>query len=432
MLVGRLRYRSRFLLAAHGSQIVERGCVVVDGERVRYAGPFDGSSEQGPFEETVDLGDSLVMAGFVNTHCHSAMSILRGVGNGLSLESWLRKRVWPLEDHIKEADMVYGDLLSLAEYVRSGITSFVDFYNVKPMVKALSKVDMRCTLSLAFLDLVPSMKDESWRRLGQIREYRSMVEREGLHKLALAIHSAYACSKEMLEAVAEAAEKESLMITGHLMESRSESEEVGKRFGTSSVVLLSRTGILRNRFLAAHGVHLSGQDISALARVGASVAHCPRSNSRLGVGVAPVPTMQRMGLNVALGTDGVGSSDSVDFFEEMRVAAYLQRSLHTDAGLLPPRELLAIATSHGAKAAGLKGGGRLRAGAPADFIAVAVDRPHLSPSMDLLSNVVFCCRPEDVVLTVSGGKATCRNGEVPGLDLESLTRKVREISSSLG
>jgi 5-methylthioadenosine/S-adenosylhomocysteine deaminase len=432
-VVTAFRYRSRFLLSSARDALVEDACVVVDGGRASYAGPFEASRESGPFEETVDLGDSLVLPGLVNAHCHSAMSILRGVGNGLSLDDWLRKKVWPLEDHLTETDMETGNLLAAIEYARSGITSFLDFYNVKPLLQALSRIRMRCTLSLAFMDLVPSMKEESWRRLGEVDRYRREVEDlKGMRSLALAIHSAYACSEEMLKGVADAATSSGLMVTGHLLEAPTESSLVKASYGVTPTTLLERTGILGHRFLAAHCVHLDRRGMGRLARAKSSVVHCPRSNSRLGVGIAPVKEMLRCGLNVGLGTDGVGSADTVDFFEEMRTAAYLQRSVNSDASLLQPRELLAMATVNGSRALGHPSEGRLEAGGEADFIAVRLDRAHLNPLLDLLGNVVFCSRPEDVSLTVSGGNLLQKDGDVLGIDVDSVTHRVREIASSLG
>jgi 5-methylthioadenosine/S-adenosylhomocysteine deaminase len=198
------------------------------------------------------------------------------------------------------------------------------------------------------------------------------------------------------------------------------------------VTLLERTGIIGPRFLAAHCVYLDRRGIRLLAKAKSSVAHCPRSNSRLGVGVAPVKEMMEGGLNVALGTDGMGSADTADFFEEMRTAAYLQRSVNADATLLQPRELLAMATGNGARALGNLGVGFLESGRMADFAAVRLDRAHLNPVLDLVGNLVFCARPEDVCLTVSGGNVIQADGEVPGVDASSIVRKVREIASGLG
>ena len=426
-----VRYRSRLLLASPEAEPVEDACLVVDGDRITYVGSAGASREAGPFEETVDLGRALLLPGFVNTHCHSAMSLFRGMGNGLSLDEWLRTKIWPMEDQLKEDDLVYGNLLSLAEYARSGITSFVDFYNVAPMMKALSKVRMRAVLSLAFMDEVPSMKEESWRRLERVESFKRRVDDgKGMRVPALAVHSAYACSEEMLRGVADAAKENRLLVTGHLVEAGTEVPLVKASTGVGPVALMSRTGILGPRFLAAHCVHLDARGIAKLAQAGSSVSHCPRSNSRLGVGIAPVPKMLRAGLNVSLGTDGAGSSDTADFFEEMRTASYLQRAANSDAALLPPRELLAMATVNGSRALGGPGRG-LAAGGDADFIAVRLDGAHLNPVLDLIGNVVFCSRPEDVSITVSGGRVLQRDGEVSGLDLGFVMAKANEIAHSL-
>jgi 5-methylthioadenosine/S-adenosylhomocysteine deaminase len=222
------------------------------------------------------------------------------------------------------------------------------------------------------------------------------------------------------------------MITGHLLEAPAESATVKAETGVSPTTLLKRTGILKHRFLAAHCVHLDRRSMARLLLSGSSVSHCPRSNSRLGVGVAPVVEMLRNGLNVSLGTDGAASADTADFFEEMRTAAYLQRSVNSDATLLQPRELLAMATANGARAIGRGDLGRLEAGGSADFIAVRLDRAHQNPLLDLVGNLVFCSRPEDVVLTVSGGNVLQMGGTVAGLDEHAVVKKATEVARSLG
>lgn len=431
--VAPIRYTSRYLLVSPQSPLLEDACVVVEGRSISYAGPRAGSDGCGPFEETVDLGRSIVIPGFVNTHAHSAMSLLRGVGNGLSLDSWLKEKVWPLEARLSEKDMVQGNLLSLAEYLRTGITTFIDFYNVRPMLSALERLPLRATLSLAFLDLVPGMEEESWRRLKEVKDYRRLVEDgSGLRHLALAVHSAYACSEEMIRGVARAAEEWRLLITSHVQESRAEMRSMKKKHGSSTTEYFRRMGLLKRGILAAHGVHLSDDDISVLARCRSTVAHCPRSNSRLGVGIAPIPSMLQAGLNVSIGTDGAGSCDSVDFFEEMRVAAYLQRARTEDAAALDGRTLLRMAMTNGSSALGLPTSMGLKKGSPADFTAVSLKGPHVNPSYDLLSNVVFAARPDDVRLTAVDGKVLYDDGEVVGLDLASLTDEVNEIAGSLG
>jgi 5-methylthioadenosine/S-adenosylhomocysteine deaminase len=425
-------FKARYILPDASSQVLEESCIIVEGDRLSYVGPFSTSKELGPFEDTVDLGDCILLPGFVNAHAHAAMSLLRGVGNGLSLDDWLRKEVWPIEERLSEKDMVYGDLLSLVEFVRTGITSFLDFYNIRPMLQALKEVPLRATLSLAFLDLLPSMKEESWRRIEEVDSYLRLVRESGdLNGLALAPHSAYACSKEMLARIVEESSKRQLLVTAHVLESPFEWGEVERVHGLQTIQLLERLRLLNGRFLAVHCVHVDEGSMDALASNRSSVIHCPRSNSRLGVGVAPVAKMLRRGMNVALGTDGQGSSDSSDFFEEMRLAAYLQRSMNRDARTLSPRVLLAMATTNGCSALGLPSVGELAPGKRADFIAVRMDRPHLVPALDLIGNLVFASRPEDVRLTVVNGRTLCEDGRVLDVDVERLMREVQDIASSL-
>ena len=420
----RTAFFAKFLLPEARGAWVEDAALLVEDGVVVYAGPKEGADTSG--FDVVDLGNVAVIPGFVNAHAHLAMSLLRGYGDGLPLHDWLQ-RVWEVEARMDEEVIYYGDLLGLAEQVRSGITSFVDFYNVEPMLRALrdSGLRSRAVLTLAFMDRVEYMAEESWRRLRRIDEYVSMVREWGGGRLHLALgpHAPYSCSRELLEELAGASARLGLRVHTHLSETKEDVAKVKEEFGMTPVAYLESLGLLNERLIAAHGVHLTDEEISLMGRRGASVVHCPRSNSRLGAGVARVREMVEAGVNVALGTDGPASSDSLDAFEEMRLMVYLQRTRAGDPSAVSAADALHAMTLGSARAAGLPDVGALRPGFRADFVALDLGSINMRPAWNLTTNIVMSAGPANVRHVYVEGRPALEDGRLllPGVE-EALDR----------
>ncbi|HEU16758.1 MAG TPA: amidohydrolase [Nitrososphaeria archaeon] len=410
---GRTAFLAKFVLPeARGSWIKDAALLVEDGI-IMHVGPREGLDMQG-FEK-VDLGNVAVIPGFVNAHAHVAMSLLRGYGDGLPLHAWL-ERIWRIEARMDQEVIYHGSLLGVAEQVRSGITSFVDFYNVEPMLRALRYLDLhvRAVLTLAFMDRVEYMVEESWRRLRSIGEYASMVREwdGGRLDLALGPHAPYSCSPEMLRDLAEASAKLKLRVHTHLSETEEDVAKVREESGMTPAAYLETLGLLNERLIAAHGVHLTDDEISLMGKRGASVVHCPRSNSRLGTGVARIREMMDAGVNVALGTDGPASSDSLDAFEEMRLMVYLQRARLGSPSAIGASDALHAMTLGSARAAGLDDVGALRPGLRADFVALDLGSIHMRPAWDLTTNVVMSAGRADVRYVYIEGKPAVEEGRM--------------------
>ncbi len=415
----RTAYLARFALPDARGEWIRDAAIVVEGGRIESVGPRGSLDIEGA--DVVDLGDVAVIPGLVNAHAHVAMTLLRNFGDGLPLHSWL-ERVWDVEALMDEEVIYYGDVLGLAEQLRSGITSFVDFYNVEPMLRALEGlgVGVRAVLTLAFMDRVKYMEEESWRRVGRIGDYLSMVRERGKGMLGLALgpHAPYSCSEGMLRAISEASARLGLRVHVHLSETEEDVSRVLGEAGATPAAYLDRLGLLNERLIAAHGVHLTDEEIALMGRRGASVVHCPRSNSRLGVGVARVGEMARAGVNVALGTDGPASSDSLDLFEEMRLMVYLQRATRGDPAALASRDALYAATLGSARAAGLEDVGALRPGFRADFVALDLRSISMRPSWDLTTGIVMSAGRSDVRHVYVGGEPVVRDGALALRGLE--------------
>ncbi|MGC8969311.1 MAG: amidohydrolase [Conexivisphaera sp.] len=426
MAARRSAFLARLMLPDARSQWIERAALLVEDGVVVSAGAREELDLTG--FDVVDLGDVAVLPGFVNAHTHAAMSLLRGYGDGLPLHAWL-ERVWGVEAEMDQESIYYGSLLGVAEQLSSGITSFVDFYNVEPMLRVLREVPLRGVLTLAFMDRVEYMVEESWRRLRNIDGYLSLVREEGRGRVELALgpHAPYSCSPEMLGALADASRRLGLRVHTHLSETAEDVSRVREESGLTPAAYLDKFGLANERLIAAHGVHLTNEELSLLGRRGASVVHCPRSNSRLGTGIARIREMMDAGINVALGTDGQASSDSLDAFEEMRLMVYLQRARTGNPAALSARDALYAATLGSARAAGLGDVGALRPGYRADFVALDLRSIQMRPAWDLTTNVVMSSGRAEVRRVYVEGEPVVEGGRVMLRGLEEALEAAEEF-----
>ncbi len=380
-------------------QLISDPALLVDNDKIVYAGSFKKGLEH---DEIYDLGNSIILPSFANTHSHVAMTLMRGIGEHDNLQAWLEK-IWNIEGKLKHEDLVIGDVVGIGEMLESGITSFLDFYDIKPMVDALVKLNfpIRAKLGLSFLDTVEYMKEESWKRVQQVDEHAKFLSKYGI-EMVLSPHSLYAVSRELL---AEISKISGYKIQIHLSETLKEREEIRKMYGLSPVQYLNSVGLLRKGLIAAHAIHLNDDEILQMANAGINVSHCPVSNSRLGSGIAKINKMQELGINVSLGTDGAGSSETLDMFEEMKLAIMLSRASNMSTEM-NARKALKMATLNGHEALGIKGG-FLEAGMLADFITVDLEK--IKPSWDLISSIIYQGGKEAVKDVSVGGRLIKEN-----------------------
>ena len=241
-------------------------------------------------------------------------------------------------------------------------------------------------------------------------------------QIALAPHSPYTVSPENLRRGKELARKWGLHFMTHIAETQDEVRIVREKYAATPVEHLDALGMLDDKTIGAHCIHVTDSDIRTLAQRGVAVSHNPQSNMKISSGVAPVEKMRAAGALVTIGTDGTCSNNDLDMFEELRTAAFLQKSATGDPVALPAYEALKLATVNGARAMGYAEGelGVIRPGALADLIVVDLQKPHLQPIHDLVSNLVYCGKASDVDTVVVDGRIVVENRRVAGVDLPKL------------
>lgn len=390
------RLAAPLVLTCDGPPVPLRDAVVDvdDAGRIAFVGPAaDAPATDAPTTHCTGL----LMPGLVNTHAHTPLALLRGMGGDLPLMRWLTEVVWPAEARLDAADVRVGMLAGGAEMLRHGVTTSTEMYFwADTVVEAVLELGSRVVMTPGIIT-APGMD-----RLGTWEQMRdgisTWIDADGLRfgpgervELGYGAHSAYTLSAEAVATTAAAAREREALLHIHVAEAVGEDDEVRAVYG-SVPAMLETTGSLGGRVLAAHSIQMSDQDLEIFARHDVAVAHCPGSNAKLAAGVARVGEMLTAGLRVGLGTDSPASNDDLDLWEEQRLASLFARQRNADATALTAADVLLLATAGGADALGRDDLGRLRAGAWGDVVHVDLDDPAFVDPDDpaqLVSNLVW-------------------------------------------
>lgn len=425
------RIRARWVVPVAADPI-ENGAVVVGEGRILAVGDDESTRALYPDAVEVDLGDSAIMPGLVNTHSHLELTAMRGVLEHSDFREWIAT----LTD-IKMTRMTAEDLLDSArigvlEAVRAGITTCADTCDTGVAMNALIEAGLGGIVYQEVFGPSPGQAAESLAKLKDKVSALLDLRRGSRVSAGVSPHAPYTVSADLFRGVAEYARAASLPMAIHTAESEAEDRfvRVGEgpfaaRFaargipwhgrGTSTIGYLDELGVLDVRPLLIHAVHATDADIDAVERSRASIAHCPKSNAKFGHGVAPVAAMRRRGIAVGLGTDSVASNNVCDLLDEGRVAVFAARAAARSPGALAARDAIEMATLGGARALGLSDAiGSLEPGKRADLCVISLAGLHMAPIYDVETALVFSASRHDVTLTMASGRVV--HSTVPGVE----------------
>lgn len=408
--------------------VVKRVDIRIEGNTIETVSEFPLEAKDG--DETIQGEGKLAIPGLVNAHTHLPMVLFRGVADDLPLSQWLSEHIWPLEARLTEDDVYWGTLLGLAEMVRSGTTFFSDMYfHLDAIGRAVAESGMRALLSYGIiaLRLDKKGKEEIKRAEGTITHLHDTAE--GRIRVGVAPHSVYTCGKEVWEGAVKLAHRYEVPIHTHLAETQDEVADCYVRNGVSPVELLERWGAFSGPVIAAHCVHVSPADIEILKARGVSVAHCPKSNAKLGSGTAPVARMSEAGVNVALGTDGASSNNTLDMLSELRFAALSAKAVNENPTLIPAKDALRMASAVGATALGNEDTGKIEEGSRADIVLVDIERLETLPMYDPISALVYSAGREAVSDVMVDGRFLMQERRLTTIDEDRVKYEVKRIAN---
>ncbi len=401
-------------LIVSGSEEDERpffGWVRVEGERIAAVGHGSPPVEQSA-GRVVDGARHALIPGLVNAHAHSHSSLTRGSAEGLPLAEWLRL-IEREQAQLTDEQAYAGALSTYCEALLSGTTLIVDMcLRPQPALEAAREIGIRAVIVPYVADtkpFTPSLRD--------VEPLFAATQRGQRVRVCCGLHDLESCSDDQIRRGAALAEHYDVGLHLHCSETRQSVQKTLQRTGRRPVAHLDQLGALGPGTMLAHCVWVDGEERRLLADRGAHVVHNPHANLKLGSGIAPVPALLDAGVNVAAGTDGAKANNNLDMFDVMKFASLIHKGVHQNPRLVPPEAVLAIATRHGARAAGVDSGA-IAPGMLADLTLVNLDRFHLQPvtADTIATNLVHAARGADVDTVIVGGRILVEDGVVQSVD----------------
>lgn len=410
-------------------KVKENMYVGIKDEKIEYVG---GEKPEEDYGEVYNGRNKLLMPAFYNAHAHSPMMLMRGYGENLALSDWLNTKIFPFEDRLYSEAVYYSTLLAMAESVKFGIVSSSDmYYFCEDMARAVIDSGAKANISRSITSFEP----------GSVKKDPRYIEAENLVKnfhgaddgkilIDASVHAEYTNTEDSIRDVAEFAKEYGINMHVHISETESEHEECKQRHGGRTPVrLMNDLGVFDTNATAAHCVWLEDEDMNILREKGVTVASCPVSNLKLASGICNVPELLSRNINVAIGTDSVASNNSLNFIEEMKFFALLNKERRKDPKLITPEQTIYAATYAGALAQGRPDCGRIREGSRADLIVLDVSQPHMRPVHSMTTNIVYSASGNDIVLTMADGKVLYKDGDFLTIDIE---KTIAETEAACG
>jgi 5-methylthioadenosine/S-adenosylhomocysteine deaminase len=410
-------------------RVIENGAIAIRGERILAAGPKSEIEQRYQARQHLDRPDAILAPGLIDTHTHAAMSLFRGIADDLRLQEWLEHYIFPAEARNVTPEFVrWGTRLGCLEMMLSGTTTYTDMYYFEDVVaEATKEAGMRGVLGETIIGFPSPDAKSPADALAFTDRFLTRFHGDSLIVPAVAPHAIYTNSDETLKACRALANKHDAPLVIHLSETKHENDEcLAKRHATPTQAL-DALGVFNGRTVAAHAVWVDEADLRILKLRGVGIAHCPSSNMKLASGIAPVTRMLALDLAVGLGPDGpAGSNNDLNMFEEMDLAAKLQKVTTGDPRSVPAEAAVEMATIRGARALGMeKEIGSLESGKRADLISIRLDRPNAVPLYNVYSQMVYALKGSDVEDVMVNGKLLVK-------DAQALTLNAAQIEAKAG
>lgn len=380
-------------------------------------------------DKIIEATNQIVMPGLINCHTHLGMSLFRATNDNLSLQDWLEKKIWPIENNMTEEDTYYATLLSCIEMIKTGTTCSNDMYfGWKGTMKAIKETKMRSCMSRCLI----GTNDKEGKE--KIEDFKNLIENytdDELITFSVTPHSLYTCTKDYLKECEKLAEETKLPIHIHFCENEEEVKNITNTYQKTPTEALKELNFLNHKLILAHGTFIENPEI--LENKDVSIVTNPISNLNLGCGIADLTKYKKHNINICLGTDGQGSGNTMNLFRQMALVSNLQKAKYQDPTIMSSYEVLKMATVNGAKALNLENKiGKIKENYQADLIILDLNKTQTFPYPDLLTQIVNNIETDNIVTTIINGEIVMENQKLNlEINEEILKNKISDIYKRL-
>jgi 5-methylthioadenosine/S-adenosylhomocysteine deaminase len=416
--------------------VIQDGAVAIRGNRIAAVGPAALLARQCVAARTIDCAGKAILPGLIDCHVHTCQQLARGLADDIPVREWLEKIV-AFESAMSEEDVAWSARLACIEMIKSGTTSFIEAcanpFHVDAVGGALEDSGLRGVLTRSCMEI----PENDWKTpdafvMSAEENFNGtarMIDRwngaaAGRIQAWVGWRQQWNLSDELLTRIVRLAREKAVGLHGHLST---------RRFG--QIEYLDKLGVLWPDMVFAHAIRYTAREIDLIRHYDVKINHNPGASMHGAYGSAVAgqfPELLERGVHVCLGCDGAANNNTLDMFLEMRLASTLHKEVRQNAYVISPFQSLAMATRHGA-AALMRGDelGVLAEGRLADVITVDLERPHLQPVHDVVSNLVYCANGNDVSMSVVDGRILMEDRKVLNLDekktLEQASRAAHMI-----
>ncbi len=406
-------------------QVLTEHAVIIENNLIQAILPIE-AIQKSDFEQITELPQHALLPGFINTHTHAAMSLMRGIADDLPLMDWLNQHIWPIEaSHVNPQFVQDGTELAIAEMIRSGTTCMNDMYFYPDVTgKTCQQMGFRANIGLIVIDFPTVWAKNADEYLHKGLATNDLFKELDLIESTLAPHAPYTVSDAPLEKIAMYSSELDMRVHMHIHETAFEVSEALKNTGQRPLERLDNLGLLNNNLIAVHMTDLNDNEIERLAETGVHIAHCPESNLKLASGFCPISRLEQAGINIAIGSDGAASNNDLDLLSEARTASLLAKGLAQDAASIKAQKLIEMLTIQGAKALGLEQHiGSIEAGKKADLIAIDLSSLNTTPVYDPVTQIAYAANSRQVSHVWINGQLKLKDKHFVDMDIESIKNK---------
>lgn len=404
-------------------RILQDHCIILNENIIEKITPLN-QFKVDEFEGDVIRREKLTLIpGFVQTHIHLCQTLFRGLADDLELLDWLQQKIFPFENAHNKDSVRISAKLGINELLRGGTTTLLDMGTLNHneatfeelIFSGMRGFSGKCMIDLneLYSDFKSTTKSELEITYQFAKEFHNSSN--GKIKYGFAPRFVLSCSEELLKDTREMmGDFDGSIFHTHSSENKNEIEEVRKRFGKENIEYFDSANLLDDHSVLAHCIHVNEPEIGILKNKNVRVAHCPSSNLKLGSGIAQIPRYLKEGISVSLGADGAPCNNNLDAFVEMRLAALIQKPIHSPK-LMNAETVFRLATIEGAKALHLeKEIGSIEVGKKADLVFLELETPYhsLSDDMnDIYSKIVYSSFKQNVTDVMIDGEFVVEKGE---------------------